>query len=120
MSRRVVVTGVGLVSPLGIGTQANWDALCAGCSGIGTITHFDPAQFSARIAGEVKNFAIIDAAMNDLARVALYDAWHDIVAVSPRNGDARNWDGPPYGIVEHVFDENDFGALYESEAEAQA
>ncbi len=56
MSRRVVVTGVGLVSPLGIGTQANWDALCAGCSGIGTITHFDPTQFSARIAGEVKDF----------------------------------------------------------------
>ena len=56
MSRRVVVTGVGLVSPLGIGTQANWDALCAGCSGVGPITHFDAAQFSARIAGEVKNF----------------------------------------------------------------
>jgi hypothetical protein len=36
------------------------------------------------------------------------------------DGDARNWNGPPYGIVEHVFDENDFGALYESEAEAQA
>jgi 3-oxoacyl-[acyl-carrier-protein] synthase II len=47
---------VGLVSPLGIGTQANWDALCAGCSGIGPITHFDAAQFSARIAGEVKGF----------------------------------------------------------------
>jgi len=56
LSRRVVVTGVGLVSPLGIGTQANWDALCAGCSGIGPITHFDASQFSARIAGEVKNF----------------------------------------------------------------
>ena len=56
MSRRVVVTGVGLVSPLGIGTQANWDALCAGCSGIGPITHFDASQFSARIAGEVKHF----------------------------------------------------------------
>ena len=56
MSRRVVVTGVGLVSPLGIGTQANWDALCAGCSGIGPITHFDATEFSARIAGEVKGF----------------------------------------------------------------
>jgi 3-oxoacyl-[acyl-carrier-protein] synthase II len=51
-----VVTGVGLVSPLGIGTQANWDALCKGCSGIGPITHFDASQFSARIAGEVKHF----------------------------------------------------------------
>jgi len=47
---------VGLVSPLGIGTQANWEALLAGCSGIGPITHFDATQFSARIAGEVKGF----------------------------------------------------------------
>ncbi len=56
MSRRVVVTGVGLVSPLGIGTAANWEALCAGRSGIGPITHFDAAEFSSRIAGEVKGF----------------------------------------------------------------
>ena len=56
MSRRVVVTGVGLVSPLGIGTAANWEALCAGRSGIGPITHFDAAEFSCRIAGEVKAF----------------------------------------------------------------
>jgi 3-oxoacyl-[acyl-carrier-protein] synthase II len=56
LSRRVVVTGVGLVSPLGIGTEANWEALCAGRSGIGPITRFDASQFSARIAGEVKDF----------------------------------------------------------------
>jgi 3-oxoacyl-[acyl-carrier-protein] synthase II len=52
----VVVTGVGLISPVGVGTEANWEALCAGRSGIATISHFDPAQFSSRIAGEVKGF----------------------------------------------------------------
>jgi len=56
LSRRVVVTGVGLVSPVGIGTQANWKALTAGTSGIGPITRFDASQYSARIAGEVKGF----------------------------------------------------------------
>ena len=56
MSRRVVVTGVGLISSVGIGTEANWTALLAGRSGIGPITHFDASEFSARIAGEVKGF----------------------------------------------------------------
>jgi 3-oxoacyl-[acyl-carrier-protein] synthase II len=54
--RRVVVTGIGLVSSLGIGTQANWAALCGGRSGIGTITKFDATQFATRIAGEVRGF----------------------------------------------------------------
>ncbi len=51
-----MVTGVGLVSPVGIGTEANWEALLAGRSGIGAITRFDTTGFSARIAGEVKGF----------------------------------------------------------------
>jgi 3-oxoacyl-[acyl-carrier-protein] synthase II len=56
LSRRVVVTGIGLISPVGIGTWANWEALCAGTSGIGPITRFDASAFSTRFAGEVKNF----------------------------------------------------------------
>ena len=56
MTRRVVVTGVGLVCALGIGTDESWKNLVAGVSGIGPITHFDPAAFDCKIAGEVKNF----------------------------------------------------------------
>ncbi len=56
MNRRVVVTGVGLVSPLGVGTEANWQAFCEGRSGIGPITHFDASQHAAQIAGEVTGF----------------------------------------------------------------
>ena len=54
--RRVVVTGIGLVSSLGIGTEANWQALLAGKSGVAKITKFDASQFATRIAGEVKHF----------------------------------------------------------------
>src|SRR5436190_2591937 len=54
--RRVVVTGIGLVSSLGIGTEANWAALIAGKSGIDTISKFDVSQFATRIAGEVRGF----------------------------------------------------------------
>ena len=53
--------------------------------------------------GEIKNFAIVDAAMNDLARPALYDAWHDIVPVCPRDSEARNWE-----IVGPICESGDF------------
>jgi 3-oxoacyl-[acyl-carrier-protein] synthase II len=54
--RRVVVTGIGLVSPIGIGIEENWSSLISGKSGIGPITRFDSSAFSTQIAGEVKNF----------------------------------------------------------------
>jgi len=56
VSRRVVITGIGLVSSVGIGTSENWHALLAGTSGVGRITKFDPTDFAAQIAGEVKGF----------------------------------------------------------------
>jgi 3-oxoacyl-[acyl-carrier-protein] synthase II len=57
MSRRVVVTGLGMLSPLGIGVKANWDGVCEGKSGIRPITRFDvPDDFPVKIAGEVPGF----------------------------------------------------------------
>src|SRR6266702_1449854 len=58
--RRVVVTGVGVVSPLGTGNRKNWDALTSGTSGIGLITRFDASDLPVRIAGEVKDFVAED------------------------------------------------------------
>ncbi|MGH9778594.1 MAG: beta-ketoacyl-ACP synthase II [Candidatus Acidiferrales bacterium] len=56
MSRRVVVTGVGLLCGVGIGTEEVWKGICAGQSGIAPITLFDASQFACRFAGEVKDF----------------------------------------------------------------
>src|SRR5712692_9105247 len=88
VERRVVVTGIGLVTPLGIGTQQAWEAAIAGKSGVGPITRFDAKDLPCRIAGEVKGFdpaAFMDkkeARRNDLfiqfglaaAQLALQDS----------------------------------------------
>ena len=56
--RRVVVTGMGIVSPLGNDLASNWDAICNGRSGIGPVTGFDAATFATRIAGEIRDFDV--------------------------------------------------------------
>jgi 3-oxoacyl-[acyl-carrier-protein] synthase II len=70
ISRRVVVTGIGVVSPNGIGIARFWDGTRSGVSGIDTISLFDPHKLPCRIAGEVKNFSAEDyLAPNDIRRV---------------------------------------------------
>jgi 3-oxoacyl-[acyl-carrier-protein] synthase II len=56
MKRRVVVTGLGLITPLGTGIQKTWEGICKGASGIDRITTFDTSEFPVQIAGEVKDF----------------------------------------------------------------
>ena len=60
MNHRVVVTGIGLVTPCGIGTEQTWDALVAGRTGIGPITLFDASALETRFAGEVRDFDPLD------------------------------------------------------------
>ena len=60
MKRRVVITGLGAVTPVGVGTKNFWEAICAGKSGIGPITRFDAKNYPSRIAGEVKGFRAED------------------------------------------------------------
>ena len=60
VNRRIVVTGLGIISPLGIGIEKSWGGLIEGRSGIGDITRFDASRFSVRIAGEVTDFSAAD------------------------------------------------------------
>ncbi|CAD7840729.1 MAG: 3-oxoacyl-[acyl-carrier-protein] synthase, KASII (EC 2.3.1.179) [Olavius algarvensis Delta 4 endosymbiont] len=60
MKNRVVITGVGLVTPVGVGVEESWEAICAGKSGIGPITRFDTSEFKTKIAAEVKGFDPLD------------------------------------------------------------
>lgn len=66
MSTAVVVTGLGVVSPNGLGTRDFWDATRSGKSGIGRITRFDPSRYPARLAGEIPGFVAEDHLPNRL------------------------------------------------------
>ena len=57
-NKRIVVTGIGVVSPVGVGKTDYWNSLISGTSGIGRITHFDPTDFDVQIAAEVKGFDV--------------------------------------------------------------
>ena len=70
--RRVVITGLGVVSPVGIGVNTAWTNLVAGKSGVSKITKFDTTAFSSTIAGEVKDFNAEDFISAKDAR----RAWH--------------------------------------------
>ncbi len=82
MQRRVVITGLGMVTPLGTGVEKNWEAACAGKSGIGTITKFDPTPFASQIAGEVKDFRSED--FLDKQKVRRFDIFIHYAIASAR------------------------------------
>ena len=58
--RRVMVTGIGVVSPLGVGVEAYWQALAAGQNAVARIASFDPSRFDSQLAGEIKTLKIQD------------------------------------------------------------
>ncbi len=76
------MTGLGTVSPLGTGVQKNWEALCAGRSGIATITKFDPSPFPCQIAGEAKDFKSED--FMDKQQVRRFDIFIHFAVASAR------------------------------------
>ena len=98
MRRRVVITGLGVVTPIGTGHQAFWPALLRGTSGVGRITRFDPSGLATQIAAEVRDFDPTrymdrkEARRNDrfvqfayvAARLALDDARYAITRRTPR------------------------------------
>ena len=82
MTRRVVVTGIGMVTPLGTGVEKNWEAACSGTSGIGPITKFNASSYASQIAGEVKDFRAEDFV--DKQQVRRFDSFIHYAIASAR------------------------------------
>ncbi len=109
-TRRVVITGIGVVSPIGIGSKSFWDALLAGTSGVSTITRFDAGGFASQIAGQVPPFKVgqfipkdyrkrinVMARDIELAVVAADDAFKDAALKSKAYTDQPEFDGTRFG-----------------------
>ena len=67
-NKKIVVTGIGAVTPLGLNTKDNWDALVAGKSGIEIIQGFDVSEYPTKIAGQLKNFDAANYVDRKIAR----------------------------------------------------
>ena len=72
-SRRAVITGVGVVSPIGMGVDAYWQGLQAGKSGVRRLSVFDPSTLPTQIVGEIPDFDPKNFASEDFAKVQLID-----------------------------------------------
>src|SRR5881394_890612 len=101
--RRVVVTGMGMISPLGIRNEPTWENLSAGKSGVGPITKFDSAQFTTKIAGEVRGF--VPETWIEKKEVKKFDTFIQYaiaasdMAVADANLDCANADGERFGVI---------------------
>ena len=101
--RRVVVTGIGMISPLGVGNEPTWQGLVEGRSGIGPITKFDPAAFTTRIAGEVRGFNPED--WMDKKEVKKSDTFIHYalaaaqIAIQDAKFDPKTIDGDRFGVI---------------------
>ena len=115
-----MVTGVGLVSSLGIGTEATWEALCAGRSGITGITRFDASAFASRIAGEVKDFDPLQfIARKDVKKMDVF-IQYAIAASEFALCDAGLETSRPLGAEAGVFIASGIGGFSTIEREHQA
>src|SRR6478672_8792606 len=108
--RRVVITGIGVISPIGIGAAAFWENLVAGRVGVRRISQYDPAGFASQIAGEVPPYKINDyvpksyrkatkvmARDIELAVIAADDAFKDSGLKSSAYTDSPDFDGARFG-----------------------
>ena len=114
------MTGVGLVSSVGIGTQATWDGVCAGRSGIGTITRFDTDAFATKIAGEVKGFDPLEfIGKKDIKKMDVF-IQYAIAASEFALGDAGLKTNQPLGPNVGVFIASGIGGFTTIEREHRA